>query len=722
MRYNSDMKMNVTSVVSVVLALAAGVASAYEYREVKDIPYSDASPRCVLDVKTPVGVTNFATIVNLHGGGLAAGNKCYAPWPAERQGRDPLAFVAVRYRLFNKNVEKNETRPEHCLDDAAASVAWTLRHIAEYGGDPKKVFVTGQSAGGYQSAMIGMDPKWLGKYGFVRRDLCGVAPFTGQVTKHFNVRAIGFRDTLPRYAPVVDEWAPLYWCREKDFPPICLMTGHRLDNEMPCRVEENEFLAISLKRCGVTNAEFHETEGSHGGGVPPSRYFFRDFVAKTCDAGIVGRFADGERVAFVGDSITHGGGFVADLQLYQNLRYPGSGARIMNVGISGDTARGGNARFESDILAHRPDRAFVMFGMNDVGRNFWATTEPDEKTAAARADRISGYAAQQRALVEKFAAAKVKTVLVTPSPYDQYTPRAAANLLACNEPGLATCAKIVRDLATEKHLGLVDFHAPLTALQKAHTNVVFCNDRVHPNLLGHLIMATEVLEAMGTPSYVACTRIDAAKVAFVPVGNPASGKSSNVRVTALAKVPGGLAFTYAPKALPFPLTAESREIEKFRPFAARFNNELLAVTGLEEGTYDLAFDGEKVGAFSAAELKKGVNLALLETPNQKRAQAAGALADELRDLARRRRNEQLIVNKLVAEKVDLSDKAKVDAHLDAWLTKVAKSPHVNAFRSWVKTYREVSATHDACIAREEDLRERLNAVRPAVSRVTLVRR
>ena len=36
----------------------------------KDIRYSDASPRCVLDVKWPVGVTNFATVINFHGGGL----------------------------------------------------------------------------------------------------------------------------------------------------------------------------------------------------------------------------------------------------------------------------------------------------------------------------------------------------------------------------------------------------------------------------------------------------------------------------------------------------------------------------------------------------------------------------------------------------------------------------------------------------------------------------
>ena len=48
-----------------------------------------------------------------------------------------------------------------CLQDAAAAVAWAFKSVERYGGDRKKIFVSGHSAGGYLSAMLGLDKKWL---------------------------------------------------------------------------------------------------------------------------------------------------------------------------------------------------------------------------------------------------------------------------------------------------------------------------------------------------------------------------------------------------------------------------------------------------------------------------------------------------------------------------------------------------------------------------------
>ena len=702
--------------------LAALAAQAVEFDETKDISYSDVSPNCILDIRIPKGVTNFATMVFFHGGGLVGDGKCYGPWPDEARARDAIARVGCRYRVFKKDPAENTTRPEDCLDDAAAAVAWTLRNIAGYGGDPKKVFVSGVSAGGYQTAMIGMDPRWLAKYGYRTTDLCGIAPYTGQVTKHFNVRSIGFRDAEPRYAPKVDEWAPLYWCKEKAYPPICLVTGGRRDNEMPCRVEENEFLAISLLRCGIRNVEFHETEGSHGGGVAPSAYFVRDFMAKTCDCGLVGRFADGERVVFVGDSITHGGGFVADLQLFQSLRHPGSGAKILNAGISGGTTSQALERFDNDIMALKPDRVFVMFGMNDVGRGSWNDPVPNERDAAARRRALDAFAANQRKLADRFAAAGVKTVLVTPSPYDQYTVREKQNSAACND-GLAQCADIVRALAADRHLGCVDFHAPLTAVQRTNLGTVFCPDRVHPQPLGHLLMAMLVLEETCEPPTVAQASVDAATATAWPRANrQKKPETRNAVVSAVRKLPNGVAFTYAPKALPLPKTPTYLEADKYRPLTERFNRELFFVEGLPEGAYALAFDGYDVGTFSAAELEKGVNVALLDTPNQRQARAAAETAEALRQLVGRRRREQLVVNMLVAAKVDPADGAKAEAWLGKWLEDRKDSPYVKSFEAWVGSYRELHPASAAFAAEEENLRERLDAVRPAVSRVTVTRK
>jgi lysophospholipase L1-like esterase len=75
-------------------------------------------------------------------------------------------------------------------------------------------------------------------------------------------------------------------------------------------------------------------------------------------------FAKGERVTMLGDSITHGGKYCANLQLFWDLRFPGSGVRLMNCGVSGGTAAGALDRWQRDVLKQDADRIFVI---NDGG-------------------------------------------------------------------------------------------------------------------------------------------------------------------------------------------------------------------------------------------------------------------------------------------------------------------------------------------------------------------
>ena len=58
----------------------------------------------------------------------------------------------------------------------------------------------------------------------------------------------------------------------------------------------------------------------------------------TSAAPAVEPFADGERVTFLGDSITHGGSYHVNLPLYWDLRHPGSRTRLMNCGVSGGSS------------------------------------------------------------------------------------------------------------------------------------------------------------------------------------------------------------------------------------------------------------------------------------------------------------------------------------------------------------------------------------------------
>jgi dienelactone hydrolase len=93
-----------------------------------------------------------------------------------------LVMVAVNYRFSPKVMVKD------CIDDAAAAVAWVLKNIAEYGGDPEEIIVSGHSAGGYLTLMVGMDKTWLAKYDVDADDINALFPFSGHTITHFTVR------------------------------------------------------------------------------------------------------------------------------------------------------------------------------------------------------------------------------------------------------------------------------------------------------------------------------------------------------------------------------------------------------------------------------------------------------------------------------------------------------------------------------------------------------
>lgn len=236
-----------------VLNFAAAKETPELVRKVDGISYhgadkkvEDPDKRCFLDMRLPKNAKDFPTLVWFHGGGLTGGKR---ELPAfEGKG---VALVSAGYRL---------APPADCPDfltDAAAAVAWTLKHISDYGGDPKKVFIGGHSAGGYLAAMVAMDPKWLAAHGLSNKQLAGVIPVSAQVTTHFHVKELRGIQGDP-LVPVIDEFAALHFV-SKDLPPVCLITGDR-KLDWPCRVEENEFMAATLRRLGHPSVEFHENK------------------------------------------------------------------------------------------------------------------------------------------------------------------------------------------------------------------------------------------------------------------------------------------------------------------------------------------------------------------------------------------------------------------------------------------------------------------------------
>ena len=233
------------------------------YKTENNIPYRFGEnldgyqkERCKLDIYYPENVDSFTTIVWFHGGGLTGGEK-HIP---EQLKSHKLAVVAVNYRLSPK------VKSPGFIDDAAAAVAWTFKNISKYGGDPKKIVVSGHSAGGYLACIIGLDKHYLAAYGIDANSIQKLVPFSGQMITHFIIRKErGIADTQP----LVDEFAPLFHVRA-DAPPLYLITGDR-ELEMLGRYEENAYLWRMMKISGHKKTTLYELDGfDHGGMAEPA--------------------------------------------------------------------------------------------------------------------------------------------------------------------------------------------------------------------------------------------------------------------------------------------------------------------------------------------------------------------------------------------------------------------------------------------------------------------
>lgn len=275
-------RFTIHSVVLCVLFNVGGVfgggsepADSKSYTIKRDIGYREASvaekdayigERCRLDVYYPAGEKGYATVVWFHGGGLRGGER-FIPAELQEQG---LAVVAVNYRLSPK------VKCPVYIDDAAAAVAWVFKHIAEYGGDPAKIFVSGHSAGGYLTSMVGLDTRWLAKYDVDANDIAGLIPFSGHAITHFTMRK---ERGIPGTQPIVDEWAPLYHVRA-DAPPLVLITGDR-ELELLGRYEENAYLMRMMKVAGHEQTVLYELQGfDHGGMDKPAHSILLKHVKK----------------------------------------------------------------------------------------------------------------------------------------------------------------------------------------------------------------------------------------------------------------------------------------------------------------------------------------------------------------------------------------------------------------------------------------------------------
>ena len=157
----------------------------------------------------PAGKKDFPLIIWFHGGGLTGDEWQY---PSELWNGEYGAAI-IRHRTSGGPFNALDS-----LTDSVEATAWVLAHLAEIGVAPEKVFLGGLSAGGWLSAMIGMNPELLAKYGFDNKCFAGLLLVSGQMTTHFQLKKdLGYNST--DFEPVIDQYAPIRYA-SKDLPPV----------------------------------------------------------------------------------------------------------------------------------------------------------------------------------------------------------------------------------------------------------------------------------------------------------------------------------------------------------------------------------------------------------------------------------------------------------------------------------------------------------------------
>lgn len=137
------------------------------YRNATSIPYGD-KPRQKLDIFQPTVTHNGIVVVFFYGGGWRMGERAQYRFVAQTLTRQGATVVIADYRLHPEVVYPA------FMQDTAAAVAWTYRNIAHYGGDPKKIFLVGHSAGAHIATLLALDAQFLAAQGLRSDVLAGV--------------------------------------------------------------------------------------------------------------------------------------------------------------------------------------------------------------------------------------------------------------------------------------------------------------------------------------------------------------------------------------------------------------------------------------------------------------------------------------------------------------------------------------------------------------------
>ncbi len=207
----------------------------------------------------------------------------------------------------------------------------------------------------------------------------------------------------------------------------------------------------------------------------------------------------GSKLVMIGDSITDcgrvqpvaeglfdplGKGYVNIVSALLGSTYPDYKIRVVNVGCSGNTVRNLKDRWQRDVIDLNPDWVSIMIGINDVWRQFDVPLMKEQHVLPDEYEKTLDK------LVETTLRAKKNVVLMAPY-YIEPNPKAPMRA-RMDEYGA-----IVKKIATKRKTVFADTQASFNNILKHCPVESLAWDRVHPNQIGHAVIARTFLDAIG---------------------------------------------------------------------------------------------------------------------------------------------------------------------------------------------------------------------------------
>lgn len=337
---------------------------------------------------------------------------------------------------------------------------------------------------------------------------------------------------------------------------------------------------------------------------------------------------DGDRVVFLGDSITQQRLYTTYIEAYALTRHPEWKLNFRNTGWGGDTAwlrqrahpdekqlfaadadaqqsmvdKSVGFGLSRDVLPLKPTVVTVDFAMND------------HSYQAFREDIFRAYIRSQEQINKVLKSNDVRVAFLTTQPIEEK--RADPDKDVKNQ-SLRKFSDGLKEMAAKADATFVDQFDPyMSIMLREHATkpdvLIGEGDAVHPGPAGHTIMAWAILKGLGASAMVSRAEISTAAKSVVA--------EEACHIQNLKVADGVVSFDRLDEALPMPIDPPANPALKLAPILDDLNQYEFQITGLPAGTYEMSIDGEPAGKTTAEVLGRGWNLAVEAGPITKQAQ------------------------------------------------------------------------------------------------------